>query len=379
MSTCREYVLCELRTIVSRDREGHGLYDLMLDYPLREAKALRPALCIATCRAHGGQLESVLKSAAVIELYHNAFLIHDDVEDGSERRRDEPTLHARHGVPIAINVGDAMLALALEPLLANMRQIGMGKALRILQAVATMARETAEGQAMELGWIAGGVFDLRDRDYLRMVHKKTSWYTFLTPVVLGGMVAGCDDRRLYELRRFATALGTAFQIQDDILNLTADPRQYGKEIEGDLWEGKHTLILTHAVRHADPADRRRAVEILSKPRPTLPGGEPDRLARARALVEELAARAELGPDVKRRFDDVLGTERADARFRTREDVEFLSELVRRNGSIGYARRVAERRARRAVRALDGVAAALPDSEHLRFLRGLAEFVVARDH
>ena len=90
-----------------------------MEYPLREAKGLRPALCIATCRALGGSLEAVLPSAAVLELYHNAFLIHDDVEDGSERRRGMPTLHRDHGAPIAINVGDAMLGLALSPLLDN--------------------------------------------------------------------------------------------------------------------------------------------------------------------------------------------------------------------------------------------------------------------
>ena len=85
------------------------LFNLMLDYPLRDAKALRPALCIATCRALGGQLEEVLPSAAVLEFFHNAFLIHDDIEDQSELRRGAPTLHYAHGVPIAVNVGDAML------------------------------------------------------------------------------------------------------------------------------------------------------------------------------------------------------------------------------------------------------------------------------
>ena len=88
LEECRELVLDEIRDIVPADtRESGQLYELMLDYPLRAAKALRPALCVATCRALGGQLQSVLRSAAVLELYHNAFLIHDDVEDNSEMRR----------------------------------------------------------------------------------------------------------------------------------------------------------------------------------------------------------------------------------------------------------------------------------------------------
>jgi geranylgeranyl diphosphate synthase type II len=378
MGTCRDLVLAELRSIVPSDRRhGRGLYDLMFEYPLREAKALRPALCIATCRALGGQLEGVLKSASVIELYHNAFLIHDDVEDGSELRRDLPTLHARHGVPIAVNVGDAMLALALEPLLGNMRDLGMGKALRILEAVSRMARETAEGQAMELSWIREGCFDLRDVDYLRMVHKKTSWYTFITPVVLGGMVAGSDARQLFELRRFATALGAAFQIQDDILNLTADPRRYGKEIEGDLWEGKHTLILMHAVRSATEAERGRAKTVLSKPRPA--AARNDRVEQAMALLEELRRDGHLSDHVHARFEDVLGGGGETARYRTREDVDFLADLIRRSRSVDHARRVASRRARRAERSLQGIRSFMPDSEHARFLRGLTDFVLQRDH
>src|SRR6185503_211786 len=126
------------------------LYDLVMDYPLRPAKALRPSLCIATCRALGGMLEAVLPSAAVLELYHNAFLIHDDIEDDSVKRRGGDTLHLAYGVPIAINVGDTMLAMALDPLLDNMRLVGMGKALRVLRTVSRMARESAEGQAIEL-------------------------------------------------------------------------------------------------------------------------------------------------------------------------------------------------------------------------------------
>jgi len=148
MAECRTLALDELRRILpSTGSVGKVLYERMLDYPMRDAKALRPALCIATCRALGGTLESVLKTAAVLELYHNAFLIHDDVEDGSDMRRNAPTLHKVYGVPIAVNIGDAMLAAALEPLLQNMAVLGLGKALRILQTVATMARESAEGQA----------------------------------------------------------------------------------------------------------------------------------------------------------------------------------------------------------------------------------------
>ncbi len=377
LAESRELTLAEIRNIVPRDgRYRSILYDLMLEYPLRNAKALRPALCIATCRALGGPLEAVLRSAGTLELYHNAFLIHDDVEDGSESRRDRPTLHRTHGMPIAVNVGDAMLALALQPLLDNMRLIGMGKALRILQAIARMARESAEGQALELHWIRTNEWDLTDTDYLRMVYKKTSWYTFITPVLLGGIVAGAPAPRLVTLRRFAALLGIAFQIQDDILNLTAEGDGYGKEFAGDLWEGKHTLILMHAVRSATATERRRAVAILRKRRPA--AGEEGRPAGPPSLrlLRSLERRGELSAAGRRELEATLAPAEGDADSKTAAEIRFLITLIERCGSIDYARATSERFARRAEAVLRG-APWLGPSVHRQFLSALVDFVVQR--
>jgi geranylgeranyl diphosphate synthase type II len=349
----------------------------MYEYPLRGAKALRPALCIATSRALGGSMHGVLRSAAVIELYHNAFLIHDDIEDQSHKRRDQPTLHLKHGLPVAVNVGDAMLALALGPLLDNMRLLGMGPALRILQFIARMARESAEGQALELMWARGGDFRVSDRDYLRMVHKKTGWYTFLTPVLIGATVAGASQQQTEALRRFATALGSAFQIQDDILNLRADEGRYGKEIGGDLWEGKHTLMLLHAVRSAGAREGERALEVLRKPRP--PADEGQRyFDGVREELDRLVSRSELTASGRELLLDTLCTAPT-ARYKTAEDVEFLADLIQRHRSIDYAQAMARRRALRARRTLERLDARLSSSVHLAFLHGLVDFVVQRDH
>ena len=86
------------------------LYDLVPLYPLRPGKGFRPGLCLATCGAFGGPPDAALNSAVALELFHNAFLVHDDVEDGSLSRRGGPTLAAEHGLAIAVNVGDAMNA-----------------------------------------------------------------------------------------------------------------------------------------------------------------------------------------------------------------------------------------------------------------------------
>jgi geranylgeranyl diphosphate synthase, type II len=377
MQDCREVILREIeRVLPERNPYSAQLYDLMLDYPLREGKALRPALCIATCRALGGGLEAVLPSAAVLEMYHNAFLIHDDIEDGSEKRRDQPTLHRKHGTAIAINVGDAMLALTLQPLLDNMRLISMGAALRVLQLIARMAQESAEGQAIELAWIRDVHWGVTDRDYVRMVHKKTSWYTFIAPMMIGATIAGATSGQLQRLWVVATLMGTAFQIQDDVLNIRGDEKLYGKEILGDLWEGKHTLILIHALRHASAADRERALQILKKARPLETAAHVDDTLDV--LLDRLLERGDITPAASRELRQHCERERGQP-TKTAADVAFVAGLIDAAQSVEYAKRSAGLRARRA-RAL--VANALPwrrPSVHFDFIDGVIRFILERDH
>jgi geranylgeranyl diphosphate synthase type II len=376
LGECRSLVLDEIRTLMPRDGDGRpGFYDLMLDYPLREAKSLRPALCIATCRALGGSLESVLSSATVLELYHNAFLIHDDVEDGSELRRDSLTLHRKHGIPIAVNVGDGMLALALGPLLDNTRRLGLGKALRILGAVAEMARESAEGQAVELDWVRHGRWSLTDADYLAMVHKKTSCYSFITPMVIGAIAAGVPEAQRRALADFATLLGAAFQIQDDILNLRPDKPRYGKELGGDLWEGKHTLVLMHALRKATARDRAEARRILRKPRPRPQATVATR--RVERLLDALVRSGELRASACPRIQKAFIAEVVDE-VKTEDEIKWLLDLIHRHRSIDYAFQVALRHATAAERMLVVFGEWLSPSVHQRFLRALVAFVVGRD-
>jgi geranylgeranyl diphosphate synthase type II len=252
---------------------GYGpLYDLLADYPLREGKGLRPALCLSSTRAVGGRTDQALLSAAALELLHNAFLVHDDIEDGSQFRRGAATLPELYGVPVAINVGDATNVLAMAVLLENVTTIGVRKSLLVLREFERMARESVEGQAIELSWIANGTFDLTDDDYVRMAYKKTCWYTVIAPLRLGvicgsgpGLGAPLEDE-LAPLIQLGFEAGIAFQIQDDLLNLEADEGLYGKETAGDLWEGKRTVMLLHFIRNASQSTRERALRVLHSPR-----------------------------------------------------------------------------------------------------------------
>ena len=248
-------------SLLPRSEPWDYLYRLLLDYPNRGGKRLRPALLIASCEAVGGDRLRALDVATGLELLHNAFLIHDDIEDGSELRRGEPTMHLREGLELAINAGDALFALAIRAMTRPSPQPGATTALALADEVDLMCRISVEGQAMELGWRRDNVTDLEFRDYLDMAIKKTAWYTTVAPLRMGALLAGTRPENLDHLVPFGLLVGAAFQIQDDIINLTVSEEVVGKESCGDLWEGKRTPMLIHMFRHADPADRERLVEM----------------------------------------------------------------------------------------------------------------------
>ena len=343
LSGVRELALAEIARYTPTDRRyTGGLYELMMDYPTRPAKALRPSLCIGVCLALGGHLDAALPSAAALELLHNAFLIHDDVEDNSLLRRHGPTLHSAHGVPIAVNVADAMFAIALDPLLQNIAVLGLGPALRILELFKRMMRESVEGQMLELDWIRRRRWDLEDRDYIRMVHKKTGWYSFIAPVQAGAIAAGAQRETIDALGRFALTLGLAFQIKDDLLSLEGDTETVGKDSLGDLWEGKYTLPLLHTLRVVSPAERAELLSLLDRPRSRSHDSARDRRNGREAVI--------------RLHDAVTGRDGA---------------------SIERARGIAEMWANRAMNILRQTLREIRDSIHRRFLCDLVDFVTGR--
>jgi geranylgeranyl diphosphate synthase type II len=372
LTACHDACTGEIRRLFGPADEagGAGLFDLILDYPLRGGKALRPALSIAACLGLGGHLDAVLPTAATLELYHNAFLVHDDIEDESLLRRGRPALHVDHGIPIAINVGDAMMSLSLQPLLDNVERVGLGPALRILRAVAHMTRRTVEGQAVELGWVRSNTWQLGDADYLAMVELKTSWYSFITPLQVGAIAAGAPPEQLAPLEVLGRHLGAAFQITDDLLNLRADPEDYGKEIGGDLWEGKRTLMLLHSLREADDRECRAALDVLARRRPTT-----DPEWRLGGLLDGLRAQGDLSPAGQAAILTHL-RELGAAEAKTLDDVRSLYALMHRTGSLDHARAVALGQAdaaAAALRTLDW----LPASNHREVLEGLVGYVHER--
>ncbi len=150
-------------------------------------------------------------SAAGLEMLHNAFLVHDDIEDGSDSRRGVATMHRRAGVPIAVNTGDAMNALAMR-LFRKTRRAARTRRWRCASSTKsiTCSSRRLEGQAIELGWVRDNDLTVRPDDYLRLVLKKTAWYSFIHPMRIGALVANGDDQNLDRFDRFGYLLGLAF-------------------------------------------------------------------------------------------------------------------------------------------------------------------------
>ncbi|HKR52546.1 MAG TPA: polyprenyl synthetase family protein [Pseudonocardiaceae bacterium] len=272
-TTAPEELLSRYRQRTSEEIERHlprgeprqWLYEPMADYPRRIGKGLRAALCLATCSAYGGAEDEALAAAAAIELAHSAFLVHDDIQDGSAWRRGSPTLHHREGLPLALNAGDALAVLSFEVLRTATRRLGRRLSARILDEFSSAIWRTLEGQALELGWRRDGVTDVSPQDYLELVLSKTCWYTTILPLRIGALIGSWGDADLKALSRFGLFLGAAFQITDDVLNLTGSQAVYGKEVRGDLREGKRTLMMIHLLSVAEPPLRDALMALMSGP------------------------------------------------------------------------------------------------------------------
>lgn len=277
-----EQVRAALVGVLPDGEPAAWLYDLVRDYPARPAKFIRPALCIASCEAFGGLPDDALGPAVAIELLHNAFLVHDDIADGSLLRRGLETLHARHGFGLAVNAGDALAVLAQSVLRRSLDRYGASLADRVASEFEVMMLRTLEGQATELGWRRDAIVDLTPEDYLDLIMHKTCWYTTVHPLRVGALVGSGGTADVSQMVRFGFFLGAAFQIRDDLLNLVGDEETYGKEILGDLHEGKRTLMLIHLLSAAEGSDREVLRDYLLVERE---GRSPGIVAEVRSMMD----------------------------------------------------------------------------------------------
>lgn len=247
----------QMARTIPRDAAPAEVYGLIWEFLDLGGKRFRPLLAISAARACGGNDEDVLPAAAAIELFHNFTLIHDDIEDDSQLRRGKRCLHIAHGVPLALNAGDGLFMMVWRAALA----IRSPKSSAIQTTLLRSFTAVLEGQAKELGWHRGHAWDLSVDDYLDMVGGKTAALVEASCEV-GALCADAKPAQVKALAAYGRSIGIAFQIQDDVLNLTGTEEKYKKEIGGDIHEGKRTLMVMHALSHLSPADSARLRSIL---------------------------------------------------------------------------------------------------------------------
>jgi len=288
-------------------------------------KRLRPYMTIKACEAVGGRAEDAVPFAAAAEFLHNFTLVHDDVMDHDDLRRGKPTVHKVYGMPMAILAGDLLFAKVYDVILRN-KPSGMSpeRFLESIDKVTEAALILCQGQALDISFPSAS--DVTVDDYIHMVGAKTS-ALFRACAQVGALAGGGSDEQVDALGSFAWDAGVAFQIEDDVLGVTADEETLGKPVGSDLREGKKTLINIHALENATEEQRKH-------------------------------------------IDMAFGVEDA-----SHQDIEAAVKTLEEMGSIAYAKNVADMYITRAFKTLD----VIPDTSAKDELKALVEYFVKRDY
>jgi geranylgeranyl diphosphate synthase, type II len=240
-----------------RKNEPVSLYEPM-EYVLSSTgKRIRPLLILLSCEAVGGTMNQAINAAVAIEMLHNFTLVHDDIMDHAESRRGRATVHIRWDSSTAILVGDELVAMAYRELLrTKSKAIG-----EIADVFTEGVVEVCEGQAFDKEYES--LREVSLNDYMLMIAKKTG-KLFSVSAEIGALIGGGTEREIKALRSYATYLGRAFQIQDDLLDVIADEKEFGKTIGGDIVEGKKTFLLIQAQQKTTGKDKRIIQSVIDK-------------------------------------------------------------------------------------------------------------------
>lgn len=280
-------------------------------------KRVRPALTILSNYAVGGEGSryNSIRMATVMEFLHTATLVHDDIIDKADTRRNRPTVNALYGNETAVLMGDWLYMSAFETSLAE-------RSLPILDILTSVTRKMTEGEILQLTLL--GHADVSEAHYLDVLKRKTA-YLFSASCEIGSILGGATEQQQTALRDYGLNLGTAFQLIDDLLDFTSTEAALGKASGADLSGGKVTLPLIY-LREADPSTLEMIQRVLRE-------GNYDAVSQA-----------------------------------------DLFAALRRTGALERARARADEYAENARAALEN----LPDSDYSDSLRQLPSYVLNRD-
>jgi len=234
----------------------------MLD---RGGKRWRPVLFLLICEALGKKSDCYLDFSIIPEVIHNGTLVIDDIEDSSEMRRGKPCTYKIFETDIAVNAGNAMYYLPLLPLMEQRTKLTPEMQRDVYEVYLQEMINLSMGQAMDIAWHRGiaNADELEEGDYLQMCAYKTGTLARMAAKI-AAVLAGANKPLVENLGRFAESIGVAFQMQDDILDLTGT--EFAKKKGGvgqDITEGKRSLIVIYTLKKAKTNEKKRLIEILN--------------------------------------------------------------------------------------------------------------------
>lgn len=278
-------------------------------------KRLRPALVLLSANMFQGVHAEHHHLAAIVEFIHTATLLHDDVVDESDLRRGKSTANHVFGNAASVLVGDFLYSRAFQMMvkLQNMR---------VMEILAEATNTISEGEVLQL--LNVRKVDITEQEYLKVIHFKTA-KLFEAATRLGAVMSKADAQQEQGLAKYGMHLGTAFQLIDDVLDLSGDPAQIGKKLGNDLAEGKPTLPLLYAIQHGTEAEA--------------------------TLLKTAISQGDL------------------------TQMEAVLEVLASTGALAYVREVARKEADMACEAI----AEFTQNEHHRALVELADFAVSRQY
>lgn len=277
---------------VMKGREPASLYDpagYIMESP---GKRIRPVLVMFSARAVGGSWDDVIHASLAVEMLHNFTLVHDDIMDNADTRRGRQTLHIKYDLSTAILTGDVLLAAAYEYLQRDLK--GNAKA---VEHFTKGLIEVCEGQSLDKDFEVRGAVSLHE--YIDMIGKKTAALSRMCCAV-GAILGGGNDAEVEALSNYGYLVGLAFQVQDDLLDITADASALGKPVGGDLLEGKKTFLFLKALEKATGDDLTSLERIV-----TNKGAKPEEISYFKNLYANLGVLEDARNEVERLTNEAL--------------------------------------------------------------------------
>lgn len=293
-------------------RKPSALYE-PINYILRGGgKRIRPFLLLASAGAVGGDYKKTYNASLAVEILHNFTLVHDDIMDNSATRRGRATLHIRNNVDTAILAGDIMAALAYDSLLKDCGT----NAHAVLSIFTNAIIEICEGQGYDKEFETRANVSIKE--YKLMIYKKTAALLEMC-CLIGAYLGKGKPAEIKALGNYGKYLGMAFQIQDDLLDITADEKELGKPVGGDLAEGKKTYLFLRAYEKAAGNDRKMLAKVIRDK-----GIKKNNIAQYKELYNKLGVLEDAKKEIKTYTSKAVASLKV---LKRKDDIELLKWLA----------------------------------------------------